>query len=25
MAKQHYKKALELGSPPDPSLEHLLQ
>jgi len=25
MAKQHYKKAVELGSPPDPSLEHLLQ
>ncbi len=25
MAKQHYKKAIELGSPPDSSLEHLLQ
>ena len=25
MARQHYKKALDLGSPPDPSLEHLLE
>jgi Flp pilus assembly protein TadD len=25
MARKHYNKALELGSPPDPSLEHLIQ
>lgn len=25
MAKKHYAKALELGSPPDPSLEHLIE
>ena len=25
MAKKHYTKALELGSPPDASLEHLIQ
>lgn len=25
MARKHYSKALELGSPPDPSLEHMLQ
>jgi Flp pilus assembly protein TadD len=25
MARQHYNKALELGSPPDASLEHLLE
>ena len=25
MAKKHYTKAIELGSPPDPSLEHLIQ
>ncbi len=25
MARKHYNKSLELGSPPDPSLEHMLQ
>ena len=25
MAREHYKKALDLGSPPDASLEHLLE
>ncbi|MEI6322372.1 MAG: tetratricopeptide repeat protein [bacterium] len=25
MARKHYNKSLELGSPPDPSLEHILQ
>jgi chromosome segregation ATPase/Tfp pilus assembly protein PilF len=25
MARKHYAKALELGAPPDPSLEHLVQ
>jgi Tfp pilus assembly protein PilF len=25
MAKKHYNEAIRLGSPPDPSLEHLIQ
>jgi len=25
MAKKHYAKAIELGAPPDPSLERLVQ
>ena len=25
LAKKHYSKAIELGSPPDPSLEHLIE
>ena len=25
LARKHYKQAVELGAPPDPSLEHLVQ